>query len=282
MENIHIYDIAEKFWQTITLNSDGDLQKRWRFFEAVLYKDRLYLFGGCYSDIVCIDLDSMKTTYKSDVLQDLCKISIEKKDVFFRGSYILEGANCFLASALTNQLLRINLDTLDYEWISIGDESLNFSGICRDENLFWLCPRRNEPIISISKDWKIKKYELPDSFSKRKLYFSGIYMRDGVPFLPAINLKKSLIVSDDGKFLQEDIAYHFVKQLDNDELVGLTKDGRFFVWTNGERKEYSIEISDDKIISFFSKCYIEDDKLGDSKINSERSALDLLIFLNRI
>lgn len=68
----------------------------------------------------------------------------ELKDAFFRTHHAVRGEWLYLASCVDNTVLKFNLKTNEYKWLSIGSDDNKFSGIVYSLNDFWLSPRTTE------------------------------------------------------------------------------------------------------------------------------------------
>mgnify|MGYP003359352554 CR=1 FL=1 len=107
----------------------------------------MYLIGSSYPAIIKLDVSKMKAEYIKEPFIEKVKKMGELKDAFFRTHHAVRGEWLYLASCVDNTVLKFNLKTNEYKWLSIGSDDNKFSGIVYSLNDFWLSPRTTEKII---------------------------------------------------------------------------------------------------------------------------------------
>ncbi len=254
MKNIWLYNVRDNHWDYICINTEVT---EWAFFEAIIEGDFLFLFAGKTRELVRINLLDRKIDYFENVLAALYTDFSKYNDVVFRGGYVKKGEDYYLASSLSNHVLRINLNNMDYSWEQVGSDKNSYSGIAYIDGKFWLSPRNNTPIVIWDGSGDVNYIDLPDEgFLDGFHSFSGVYTSGANVYFPCMDIGKSLIIdSKTGKINVVDNYYYFGKSIGTN-LYMLDSFGRLERYENGEVVE-------------ITKCIFKDDDYR-QYLNSEK------------
>ena len=101
-----------------------------------------------YPAVVVLDLINEEMKYCEGMYTDYLKKQSDKQvDVFFIGEFVYINNLVYIASCLQNMILKFNLNTLEHEYIQIGDKSNHYAGIGYDGSYFYLSPRNKKDAV---------------------------------------------------------------------------------------------------------------------------------------
>ena len=228
-------------------------------FQAVLHNNKIFFIGCLYPAIVILDIDTEELTYIEEPYKHINTIAKEEKDACFRTDYVQIENVIYIASCVSNEVLRFNLDSLEYDFLSVGEKDFKYSGIGFDGNIFYLAPRKTSPIVIWDGDNKCSSIELPDIYKKKKdnAIFAGVLYDSEKVIFPSCFWDKTLILKKKEKELYpkiEDNSYYFYKQIDNETLAALKKPNQFCVRYQNQEYCYEMEI-EKKIVYNYLKDY---------------------------
>lgn len=206
-EKIWIYDLKRGIWDNIAIDYAYIGLKFWG---AVIYQDNIFLFGIKYPAILKIDLNNHHVSYIKVELS--LNQEIGEKGLFFRNAVIVN--NLVLCPvSISNNVLRFNLDSFEYEWMQIGHKDNQYSGIDYDGNYFWISPGRNGKIVKWDGNSKWEEFDVPEEIAHHAYKFVGVIC-DGeiIRFLAQEDGKSLEIIKEDSDKIQimltEDTKYY--------------------------------------------------------------------------
>lgn len=234
-DTIWIYDLQSKEWQGIHrknlahVGSGGMLQ-------IIENGDNYYFVGSSYPAIINLNFATMELKYIMEPFEDKKSMIPQPKDAFFRSHHARVGDFLYLASCLDNTVLRYNLSTNEYRWMSVGNSENKYSGIVYDGEKFWLAPRSNGKIVKWDGNLGVDTVDLPMAFAKENNYFLGICFDGKKIILPNLIEENTVIVNKtDNKSNLIPIRYSMMKQFDNGDLVSEDYLGNFAYLHNGKQ-----------------------------------------------
>ncbi len=271
------YSLKTKIWKGYERESLRDGNTGNEMFDAVLYGDNAFIIGSNYPAIMCINLLTEEVEYIKEPYDILTEKRKSLEDCYFRTSYVHIDDAIYLATCLDNKVLRLNLNTKSYEWISVGAEGNRYSGITWDGKDFWLSPRMNTSLVRWDGKECVTEYKLPDKFCEKRLYFLGIVSKDKSMILPAFYTGNSLIMNKDDKVFEElDVAYYFYKNYD-DISISLTSKGELIITEDNEIRNIYLEF-DRKILSDYIKSKVLIENIYSDICVDESSEFDITTF----
>lgn len=235
---IWISDTDFSRWESIEIENNSDCCHL-RFFLSVIYKDKLYLFGAFYPAIIIIDLISYKSEYLKDVCQEQFSIAKEKNDCLFRKDFVVRNSTIYLASCVNNQILCFNMDSYQYNWISIGSEDNRFVGLADSGQYLWAAPRYNSCLVKINiNNLDVEEIELPHK-PDYICNFGGIVYDEEKLILPGLlgNGYYYYIENNGGKWQEDKNRFLFYRRSNQDGLIyAMDFDGNIIKCNNGKRE----------------------------------------------
>lgn len=253
-------------------------------FQAIQYNNKIFFIGCLYPAIIILDLDSEKLTYLEEPYQHINPKAEEEKDACFRTDYVQIENTIYIASCVSNEVLKLNMDSYEYEFISVGESDYKYSGICFDGNKFYLSPRKTSPIVIWDGDKEYSAIELPDMYKKKadRPVFAGAVYDEGRIVLPARFWDKTIILNKEGNSITtkvEDKSYSFYKKLDVETYAFFERPNCFCIKDRRNEYKYNTYIEKDVVCD-----YIRNNKnmVSTEEIYSENDRIDLKIFLSMI
>ncbi len=139
---------------------------------TVKYGDYLYIFGYEKAEIY-------KYEFKSGVFQRLNFVIddvIDERLGFFGMDYEIHNGKIIMPIMCSNKLVSIDCQSDIIRVLDVQSKSVGFAGIVRDENGFWLAPRKGSYFVYYSDDKEIIEYKLPSQYNENECWFGGTYI----------------------------------------------------------------------------------------------------------
>lgn len=259
-------------------------------FQAVWYKNKIYFIGSCYPAIIVFDVINENIDYLKEPFEKDKALAYKKHDCFFRTDVVHIDNYIFMASCLSNKVLKLNLDSYEYEYIEVGPINCSYSGIDYDGEYFYLSPRNGKMAVMWDgrKEWT--SFELPirddclSSFTignvlcrEEKVYYISTFIDDS--FWQKKRNTKEI-------FSYEERCW-FCKKIDENTYVSLTYKGIITIDYLGKVYRYDFQIAPELLIKYLVRRMKENGE--DYKkmhllntIVKEEDVLDLGLFLNML
>ena len=166
-EKIWIYDLKSGKWTDIVIDHP---QITLKFWGTVVYGDCIFLFGAAYPAILKIDLNDYSVSY----MEISCPPEQKKEEegLFFTDAIRMDNL-AYSPVSVSNHVMRLNLDTLEYEWQQIGSAGNVYCGIDHNEDGFWIPSWQHGKIVRWDGDSDFEEFELPDEIASRPYQFTG-------------------------------------------------------------------------------------------------------------
>lgn len=231
-QSIWIYNINTKTWIEIPrkklehIDNGGMLQ-------AFVYGDMVYMVGASYPAIIVINPENKKIEYIEAPFYEKGNV-INLTDVYFRAQHVVNNGYLYIPSCMDNTILKINMQTYEFEWIKVGNKENRFSGITYDGKHFWLSPRFNTCVVEWNEDIFIEESKLPQCYSREEYYFMGIIQMNGrITACNMINTDSLDIVLETKKMERRECQFVLAKEKEN---IVMCQDfeGKFTVYENGK------------------------------------------------
>lgn len=147
-DKIWRYCLTDGSWKGYELKKLPGYKGINAFCDAVLYDEKIFFIGCRYPAIVILDLNTDELQYCENVftnhLRELADLSI---DSFFICEGVVNNNLIYMASCLSNMVMIFNMDTLECEYVSVGNERNCYSGIGYDGSYFYLSPRKKRDAV---------------------------------------------------------------------------------------------------------------------------------------
>lgn len=108
-----------------------------KFYRMVSYKDYIYFFGIKYPAIMRLDLKTEKIELFNQWIEQIDKHKC-KDAVLFTDGYAQKEEEIYLPIGRCNGVLKINLNTMEWEYIEIKLITHGILGMTQKENYVWL------------------------------------------------------------------------------------------------------------------------------------------------
>lgn len=258
-KKIWIYDLVSKHWEDLPVKE----YNHWgtgSISQIYEYKNKLFLIGGSYPAILCLDLEHNTCDYIEEPYKEVMTRLPEINFSYFRTHGIRLYNNLYLASCLDNFVLKFNMDTMEYQWIKVGNDKYMYSGITWDGNYFWLSPRLNTDIVKWDGKENVKVLSLSDDYKQNaQMYVWGACYDGRQIIFPSSTQAKSILMD-----IQKD-CFHFCEKqyplftrLDNGMVVSQTADGYLSVRTeDSPEKIFHISVETDRLKQFYEERNIK-------------------------
>lgn len=251
---VWIYDIKTNEWNFIDVDFENIETPQEKVAYSTIYYGRLILVGCYYNGIIEIDLNTYELKYHRNIFD-----SEESIHALFCCK-VFEN-HLLIPSPTKNQIMKVDLDSYNYEIIYLENENCLFSGIVKGDKKFWLSPRKTSPyIIRWNGKDEYVEYQVPDEIKKNGEYiFARAECIDGKVYMTGEKGKKTLVFSDENYNKQEIInnSFTIMKCFDKNFLLQ-DYNGNVLCVVNGQKYEFCMkktteELGADNINVFLEK-----------------------------
>lgn len=279
-KNIWRFNIKSRQWKSYERKDISNWTKQTDMFQAIEYNNKIFFIGCLYPAIIVLDTLSDKMEYIEEPYDIINKKAKKSGDACFRTDYVRIENYIYMASCVSNEVLKFNMKTYEFEYISVGDEQFRYSGITYDGNNFILSPRRNTPIVIWDGKTGIKCIELPVIFKERDgMIFGGVCFDGDKLIFPACFWDKSIVIDENLKIQIEDSSYYFYKRIDDRTIVFLRKNNELTIKYDGLEYKYMLEINDIDINTYLESA---SNVVSSNSIITESNIVDLGMFIYTI
>ena len=212
-------------------------------FQAILYKDTIFFIGSHYPAIIAFDTLSEKMVYITKPYEYLKAASERVADNYFRCDYVQYGNEILMASCVSNEIMKFNLDTLESTFVKVGESDYRYSGIAFDGSVYYLSPRKYGPIVvwDGNKDWI--SYNLPSVYDdNNEMIFAGAICEGENVVFPSCFSDYSLVMDKNRRLQVYKERYYMYKQVDDMTKVYYSASGLLHIVYDGILREYKISL----------------------------------------
>ncbi|MGN0247299.1 MAG: hypothetical protein ACI4DK_15210 [Lachnospiraceae bacterium] len=279
-KKIWIYYVELLEWHGIEFEENISPDCKYKFMGSYLYKDQLYMFGFGYPGIVILDLNNHGINYIDMESKENEQLKNNSDGCFWGMNYVIKDGTIYLASLRSNGVLKFNVETLEQEWVFVGNSSNRYIGIDWDGKYFWLAPRTNGNIVKWDGDSTIEEYPLPRGYEKKRFYFHGVCTCDENILFHGY-AGKTLEMSFQGtcrmRVLDDKISLY--KKIDDIRIIKVS-DGIVWIFDNIQKvhNKYECKINNLQFWEFISWNFKHHSMVIDNTIN-ENNMLNLPLLL---
>jgi hypothetical protein len=251
-----------------------------QFTRMVRYKDYLFLLPTHYPAIVRYDLRNGSFKYYFDIIRKLKKFNKgERRNIpEFMNAVCVEGDLLIMASARSNIIVELNMNTNRTQIYKVGSEENNYYRMEYDGDDYWLIPNESKSIVRWNrKTGKTVEYnDFPENFQGDKNAFLNIIYCG--KYMLAFPKNSNMILKIDIRTgnmseLNLDLPYregerkecyynwpnnyYFVKKLDDVRILAMSAYDSSIIIINIVTGECSIKkciIEDRKVMHEFGRC----------------------------
>lgn len=251
-EKIWRFNLKDHTWKGIkrkTYNEDGTLGE---IYQAVLYNNEVFFIGCFYPAVIVLNLLDNRIEYLEEPYEFLKEEQKENEDCFFRVDYAKVKNDLYMASCVSNVVMKLDMDTHKIQMIEVGDPGNRYVGIAWDGTYFWLAPRLRTSVVRWDGESECEEVPLPAGYKGNTMLFSGVVSTDEGIVFPARFGECGLIIKDSEKMDFEEFAgkYSFYKKCDSGRIVSFDDRGCLrIIEPDGNTIEYACEMDQEEFLN---------------------------------
>lgn len=253
-KKIWIYDLISRQWDSAEIKDSDHCYDAGSIYQIYTYNDKIFLVGGGYPAILCLDLENNSCDYIEEPYKDMLTRHPEPDYMYFWYYGVQLENSLYLASCLDNYVLEFNMGTLEYHWIKVGDNSDTYRGIAWDGNNFWLRSQSGGAIIKWDGKETIVKFPLPDELKQHPEYIWGICYDGKQIILPATTHTNTILIDPQKNTLQiqkQQYTMYGRSYNGNSIVISQTTEGELSVKIDDSVQTYKITIDTDQLRQFY-------------------------------
>ncbi len=278
-KKLWIYDMDIRSWHGVDINTYKVEYIKYKFFQAVLWNNKLLLLGHQYPMNVRVDLDTEEIEYL-DIPNEVSDGYNFTQNVLFRDGYVIKDNFLYAPTCGSNYVMKLNLNTCDTKWERVGEEDNRFSGIVWHENYFWLSSNNKDEIVK----WDGKKSAnvIKGTLNIKNTWnYMGIVQHNGYLIVPALLGKQTMYLDLNGDINYINACFNCFKKIENENLILAQNRNGEMIIINEDLKMYKFFFSLD-MEQFKERIRLKKDdvlKSFGNAICSENSFFNLNMFL---
>lgn len=252
-EKIWIYDLESGEWSDIVIDHP---QISLKFWGTVVYGDHIFLFGAAYPSVLKISLNDHSVSYvKIDCPPEQKR---EEEGLFFTDVIRMDNL-VYAPVSISNHVMCLNLETLEYRWRQIGSSGNEYCGIDHDKDGFWIPSWQHGKIVRWDGDSDWEEFDLPEEIAERPYLFTGAICDGNRILFLAIQDGKSLEIQKgmpDGNRIaltEETKKYTHWESYEDGTIVLMRSDASLDVKWNGTWIKGTCEID----LKDFKACFCD-------------------------
>lgn len=263
-KKIWIYDRDLGDWEGL-LFRNGEWKRK--FFQAVLYRDKVYMIGCLYPSVICLNLTDNSIRYMDGIMEEADSLSHISEAVYFRNSHVLIGAKLYLPSCKSNHLLKLDLETEEYQWIEIGKKDISYSGVAWDGNRFWMTQRKGKHIVVWNGKDTVFEKEVDVECPIDEVAFDESHL-----FLLCSQKTYVCADGDFSRIVPNKENYIFFREGERLSYEGIYSERN----SSGENISWDIRIKREMVNNYICSCPIEDEETPPYFIENQLGMIRLL------
>ncbi len=274
-EKIWIYDLSSREWKDVAIEHP---QITLKFWGSVIYQDDIFLFGAAYPAILKVNLNDYSVTY--------LEINSGTKGLFCTDAVRIDHM-VYSPVSISNQIMWMNLDTLEYGWKQIGSAGNEYCGIAYDGNDFWIPSWQHGKIVKWDGHIQWEEFELPEEIASRRYLFTGaVCDGDRIRFLPiqdgkGLEIRKDISGKDRVTLTEETKKYIHMEHYEDGTIVLMRSDASLEVKWRGTWIKGRCEIDYKDFQTYFCKKTLWD-ILSEKGITTETELFEMNDYINMI
>lgn len=281
-DKIWRYDLTMGEWKGYKRKSLDNWTEHKEMFQAIVYKDKIYFIGSYYPAIIIMDTKTEEIKYVTSPYENRIELSEERQDCWFRTDYVIKNDLLYMASCVDNTIFCFNMDTYDYKFIKVGDDSYTYSGIAVDGDIFYLTPRKSGPIVVWDGNKVVQKIELMTSNPNSNIGLGGaISLEEKIVFFACFSNNSFELNKSSREIKKINKQYLFYKKIDDVAVVSLDDNGILVISLLDKIYEHKVELSDSIVGQHMKKIMLERGETM-NEIIEEISLMTLGCFINML
>ena len=233
--------------------------------------------GANYPAIICMDMMTNKLTYLEEAYKHFEYKRKQLADGYVRNDYVQDGDYFYVASTLSNEVLKFCMSDCSYEWIEIGNKENRYVGIAWDGEKFWLAPRNGGAVVMWDGEKSIE-YNLPQIQGMSGSIFLGCICDDEKIIMPGNEWRGKTVTfrkdnPSDMTVLPD--RYSFYRKVSNEMIVYQTLEGNITIKTQSLTRTYPCRIQQKIWDEFKQKNRVNIQASLQEKLYTESNTINL-------
>lgn len=224
---IHIYDMQNGNWEQ--LDYPGNESYGRKYIEAFVHNDKVIMIGAFAPNIIELDMNTREVCIRNWYFEKFKEIG----DLFCRSGYAIIKDDLYIALATSNEVMKINMETWEYDVIKVGMKEDRFSGIVYDGDLFWISPRKEGDVLVWNGGSQWEKVDLPFKLLKSECNFGGIYVYNNSIYLHGFEGEYSAVIDKRTREVSFNTRqYIFLRSVEDKCILGQERNGEIHIYGN--------------------------------------------------
>lgn len=272
---IHIYDMHNEKWERLDYPQNESYGRK--YVEAFVYNDKVIMIGAFTPNIIELDMKTREICIRNTYFEKYGNTD----ELFCRSGYGIIKDDLYIALAISNEVMKINMDSWEYDVIKVGAESDRFSGIAYDGNRFWISPRKDGDVLIWDGGCQCEKVNLPFELLEANYNFGGIYAYNNNIFLHGFEGEYSAVINKNTRETRFNTRqYYFLRNVGEECVIGQEKNGELHIYKD-TLNIYKVEI-DEEILDTVRRNIREELIYDDRTLTYEKKFFDLRGFIDYI
>lgn len=212
-----------------------------KFYRMFFYNNCAYFLGIKYPAILKLNLATKEFSLFDEWMEELEKNKC-KEAVLFTDGYARKENTVFLPIGRCNGVLKINLNTMEWEYLEMPSISHGILGMTQEENRVWFTEYAGEAETFFQ--WDLDSGIItPIKLPCRDCFYAPLYCDESLLFSPNFGKRSYLYGIESGKWVDvTDILHGLKKSSDkkvrNDEIIYFDNRNRKYCHWNFKTNEF--------------------------------------------
>lgn len=274
------YNTVTKKWKGVGLEKYG--QKKNKFFQAIIYKNSLFMFGCSCPAIFLLNLVTDQFVLIESPFDYLNKKKGYFDDIYFKGNFVRRGTEIMIASCMDNSIMKFDMRSKKAFFYEVGNKKNQYSGIAWDGENYWIAPRYKTHIVRWDGKEDIEEIELPQKELEAETGFLGVVVRNSGLIIPGKKRYSIVVNRIKGNFYIDIIpkAYILFKRME-ENLLSIDLYGNLTIESNEKRRVFKCVTSVNSLRKFQLKK-IDIFQIEFTDIKYESSSFSINDYINGI
>lgn len=246
-----IYDVHTGNWKKISISNR---EQSWKYVASEVYGDKLYMFPLHYKYITRVDLKTHTVTYLKEIYNEFCKHQ-DLEQCNLSCQYTRKQDTLYLVEQQSNMVLRFDLMTEAYAWMSVGYHTNIYNAIASDDSYFYLVPLHKGNLVRWDGKNEYKEYALPKECQYDECGPVDANIINGKLVLQGYNCDTIVYdLSDLNKIHTEPIRYEYAYKLREDCFTGHDRRTQeFVIQDNDNCRRYQCVFNQTMLIEYINR-----------------------------
>lgn len=217
------------------------------YMEAFAYSDKVIMIGAFKRDFLELNMITKSITIH-DLMIDTSKYN---QDLFCRSGYVICDDCVYVALAMGNSIIKLDLRTWDCSVIQFSGSPHGFSGIDYDGKYFWLTDRRGNGIYYWDGFNELNPIKIPFEIKGDVCNYGGLHYDGKNVWVYGLEGEYSAVIDAEEKCILKSFRRNCIYLRKTDDcLVAQDWDGVVHVIGSDGDREYITEIAPEVLLPF--------------------------------